>query len=264
MTNSRAAKSNKATHSGHCQACGRLQKLPNGKLSKHGYTVEHGFFSGVCRGTNYLPFEQSCDQVRRYIGEAKSEVEFLTKRRTELLEGEISVHVIDADTATVDAIVDVEVTNSKGYGYGARYSKEVVTLTVTRTPHVARYESDDNKFDVTYTYAHPYGYTSYGYKAKTVAKGEVVKASGVGDGDVNSRIGRYDEAYYDARKTMTVEELALATAREYAKKEVTYVIEPMIKRLNNYIVWQTNRVENWKEAPLFPVTAKDKEGFEAE
>lgn len=60
-----------ATHSGHCQACGRLQKLPNGKLSLHGYTVTHGFFSGTCRGASYLPFELSCDQVQRYITEAQ-------------------------------------------------------------------------------------------------------------------------------------------------------------------------------------------------
>jgi hypothetical protein len=62
----------KATHKGSCQCCGRLQMLPEGKLSKHGYAVAgYGYFVGVCRGAKYLPFEQSKDQVERYIREAQ-------------------------------------------------------------------------------------------------------------------------------------------------------------------------------------------------
>jgi hypothetical protein len=33
--------------------------LPGGLLATHGYTVRFGFFSGVCDGSNQLPFEQS-------------------------------------------------------------------------------------------------------------------------------------------------------------------------------------------------------------
>ena len=62
----------KATHSGHCQACGRLQKLPDGKLAKHGYTIAHGFFSGTCVGSHHLPFEVSCDLLPRFIEAAKT------------------------------------------------------------------------------------------------------------------------------------------------------------------------------------------------
>lgn len=61
----------KAIHAGHCQCCGRLQRLPNGKLSLHGYSKTFGYFLGICRGARYKPFEESCDQVERYIGEAK-------------------------------------------------------------------------------------------------------------------------------------------------------------------------------------------------
>lgn len=53
----------KATHSGHCQACGHLQKLPKDVLAKHGYKIKHGFFSGICIGAGELPFEESCDLV---------------------------------------------------------------------------------------------------------------------------------------------------------------------------------------------------------
>lgn len=51
-------KSNKATHYGECQCCGHKQKLPNGRLSLHGYTKQWGFFQGVCYGAGHLPYEQ--------------------------------------------------------------------------------------------------------------------------------------------------------------------------------------------------------------
>lgn len=75
----------KSTHSGHCQACGHLQKLPGGLLAKHGYTVAHGFFSGVCVGANYLPYEQSCDLVKTFIARAGDEVAALTIHRDKWL-----------------------------------------------------------------------------------------------------------------------------------------------------------------------------------
>jgi hypothetical protein len=57
----------KATHSGTCQICGSLQKLPGGVLSKHGYTTRFGFFEGVCSGSGSLPFELSCDLIEDSI-----------------------------------------------------------------------------------------------------------------------------------------------------------------------------------------------------
>lgn len=48
----------KATHDGFCQICGSRQKLPSGKMAKHGYTVDWGFFAGVCPGSDHLPFQQ--------------------------------------------------------------------------------------------------------------------------------------------------------------------------------------------------------------
>ena len=51
----------KATHYGTCQLCNSLQKAPNGHLAKHGYDVQYGFFNGICRGSNELPYEVSCD-----------------------------------------------------------------------------------------------------------------------------------------------------------------------------------------------------------
>lgn len=48
---------NKATHRGTCQACGRLQCVPSNLLAKHGYTVDWGFFNGVCTGSDRKPLE---------------------------------------------------------------------------------------------------------------------------------------------------------------------------------------------------------------
>lgn len=66
----------KATHNGTCQACGRVQAVKaNGRLAKHGYTVDFGYFSGTCRGSDRAPLEidrSHCDQtivdLREYAG----------------------------------------------------------------------------------------------------------------------------------------------------------------------------------------------------
>lgn len=47
-----------ATHRGTCQACGRAQAHYKGFIAKHGYTVQWGYFHGVCRGAEALPLEQ--------------------------------------------------------------------------------------------------------------------------------------------------------------------------------------------------------------
>lgn len=68
------ANKNKATHSGTCQACGNLQKLPGGVLSKHGYDVQWHFFNGVCLGAGHKPFEQSTDLIERCIAGAQEQL----------------------------------------------------------------------------------------------------------------------------------------------------------------------------------------------
>lgn len=65
---------NKATHTGTCQCCGATQKLPGNVLSKHGYTVDWGFFNGVCAGAHCPPFELSCDLIKGFIESAKGQL----------------------------------------------------------------------------------------------------------------------------------------------------------------------------------------------
>lgn len=57
-----------ATHNGTCQVCGREQALPEGVLAKHGYTVEHHFFEGVCPGAACLPLELNRNVADRVAG----------------------------------------------------------------------------------------------------------------------------------------------------------------------------------------------------
>lgn len=47
------------THKGHCQACGRVQAVDttNNLLAKHGYTVDFGYFNGICTGSDRKPLE---------------------------------------------------------------------------------------------------------------------------------------------------------------------------------------------------------------
>lgn len=68
---------NKATHRGTCQVCGRLQKLPQGVLSQHGYTKKWGFFQGTCPGAHYRPFEIAFDRVQDSIDRTNAQIQNL-------------------------------------------------------------------------------------------------------------------------------------------------------------------------------------------
>jgi hypothetical protein len=63
----------KATHTGTCQLCGRAQKLPNGRLSLHGYEVKWSQFVGDCNGSRALPYELSRDLIDAAIASAQRE-----------------------------------------------------------------------------------------------------------------------------------------------------------------------------------------------
>lgn len=73
----------KAINDGTCQICGSRQRLPNGRLAKHGYTTRWGFFSGTCTGSEELPFEQSIGLILNAIERAKAEAAGLRKSATE-------------------------------------------------------------------------------------------------------------------------------------------------------------------------------------
>ena len=83
----------KATHYGTCQICNNKQKAPNGLLSKHGYTVDYGFFSGVCHGAEQLPFEKDRSVLGKVIQDFEAHIESKTETRNKVEKGELPVLV---------------------------------------------------------------------------------------------------------------------------------------------------------------------------
>lgn len=53
----------KSTHKGECQFCEKIHKMPNGRITKHGYTVVKSEFAGVCLGSGLLPYNLSCEDI---------------------------------------------------------------------------------------------------------------------------------------------------------------------------------------------------------
>ena len=63
---------NKATHNGTCQCCGNSQAV-SPVLSNHGYTVDFGYFNGICRGSNAQPLEESRELCDKLVSELRNE-----------------------------------------------------------------------------------------------------------------------------------------------------------------------------------------------
>jgi uncharacterized protein (UPF0248 family) len=59
---------------GHCQFCGRLQAVRNGKMSKHGYEVKDGWFAGICAGEHFEPIEVSREQADSIVAQVMAQV----------------------------------------------------------------------------------------------------------------------------------------------------------------------------------------------
>jgi hypothetical protein len=56
-----------ATNKGTCQWCNRVQLLPNGVLSRHGYNIRFGWQAGTCGGSKHPPYQESCALIERSI-----------------------------------------------------------------------------------------------------------------------------------------------------------------------------------------------------
>jgi len=83
----------KATHYGTCQICNNKQKAPDGLLSKHGYTVDYGFFNGVCHGAEHLPFEKDRSVLGEVIQNFQAHIESKIETRNKVEKGELPVLV---------------------------------------------------------------------------------------------------------------------------------------------------------------------------
>lgn len=73
---------------GNCQVCGRLQAVNSG-MSKHGYTVEQGWFAGICSGQNELPMQQDDSVTIQVCESISSEIVDLEKLVANLQSGKV-------------------------------------------------------------------------------------------------------------------------------------------------------------------------------
>jgi len=75
----------KHTHKGTCQICGRTQAVDNkrGTIAKHGYTVDWGYFSGQCEGSDELPLEVSKELTVATIARCEDRAEMLLEMTAE-------------------------------------------------------------------------------------------------------------------------------------------------------------------------------------
>lgn len=121
----------KATHNGTCQRCGNKQAIKNGVLVNHGYTVDNGWFQGICGGTNRKPLEVDTSYAKETVKFCRSESKKLAA-------------ITDADITRVGARVRSE------YKYGV-YETKMMTLeeytefrgdnlSITKLKDVVRYE----------------------------------------------------------------------------------------------------------------------------
>jgi hypothetical protein len=214
---------NASTHKGHCQLCGRLQKLPKNVLSLHGYTVAHGYFSGVCRGAHGKPFEESTDLIEAEVVHAQSALAHLEafqhKLRTD----------IDGETLMY---VSTYVKDLHGYGKSGYVQEQVVLTAVLDAPEADGWQRIHYSFE------------------------DCNKLSG----DHYNKGFKGVEPY--EMKGATCEELRRATVLKYNALHADY-LEREAKQLRAYISWQTERVRTWKPAPLVPNDVKrDKLGFD--
>lgn len=218
----------KSDFSGHCQACGRLQKLPKERLSKHGYTVDHGYFSGVCRGAGHEPFEVSCKLVETFIQEATAQLTSLEAFQANLRKTN------EGPTAWFY----VSLANPKGKAYNFNRSWEECTVTMdTVTWNESSSSGSYNKFRRD-------GDTRWTQKPERNAYGQW-------ETEITPRASEVGSGYNDTLTRVCTE----------ANQVYADWLEHEAETLRRYIKWQEERVRTWKPAPLLPNDAKDKEGF---
>lgn len=75
---------------GHCQCCGNQQAVVSSLMSKHGYTVDNGWFNGVCSGRNHVPLQVSREHTDSIVAQVRAEVPELIAKADKVKSGEIT------------------------------------------------------------------------------------------------------------------------------------------------------------------------------
>lgn len=85
-----------------CQICGREQAvLKSGRMSKHGYTVDHGWFNGVCSGEYHVPVQVSRVETDKMCADIRSQVAAIRFKADAMEAGKIDPESV-FDTKYVD------------------------------------------------------------------------------------------------------------------------------------------------------------------
>lgn len=86
---------NKTQTRGNCPCCGREQAvLASGRMSKHGYTVEHGWFNGVCLGDRHAPMQVQREVTDQIVFKVRHEVKDLEARASDLRSGRATLGLV--------------------------------------------------------------------------------------------------------------------------------------------------------------------------
>lgn len=149
-----------ATHSGSCQVCGRAQKLPGQRLSKHGYTTQWGFFSGVCTGADGQPFELSKDLIDAAIKNAQQQ-----RAAQELL-------IVELETAAIGDTAPFHVYVSGNFYRKSGYEEQTVTLFTKQVP--VRLGSDEMRDELWFRFADGKEEPCFRYAASGRTREEII------------------------------------------------------------------------------------------
>ena len=79
---------------GNCQCCGNDQAVVRGYASKHGYTVNNGWFNGVCSGQHYEPVQVSRVQADRIVESVRESVAALRVELEAVASGKVTPKTI--------------------------------------------------------------------------------------------------------------------------------------------------------------------------
>jgi hypothetical protein len=79
---------------GNCPCCGNDQAVVRGNMSQHGYTVENGWFNGVCSGHRYPPIQICRVQTDRVVESVRLSVKELEETVAKVDAGKVTPKTI--------------------------------------------------------------------------------------------------------------------------------------------------------------------------
>jgi len=79
---------------GNCQCCGRQQAFQRGTIAQHGYTVDHGYFEGVCSGHKFQPLQLDRTQTDSICAYVRADAINLLDRAAKLESGKTKLKLV--------------------------------------------------------------------------------------------------------------------------------------------------------------------------